>query len=208
MRFGFLTQAYPCFRRYNTGQANSTNRHNSATLLPSGVANVSNILIRKALPTDQMRIVGIYNESIPGRLATADLEPVSVEDRRAWFAEHAAPQRPLWVAEAGHEIAAWLGLRSFYGRPAYHHTVEVSVYVGNRWQRRGIAAMLLQEALNQASGLEIQTLLAFIFGHNRPSIALFERFGFTRWGNLPRIAVLDEIERDLVIYGRRLDSGT
>lgn len=33
------------------------------------------------------RIVEIYNEIIPSRLATADLEPVSVASRENWFAE-------------------------------------------------------------------------------------------------------------------------
>ncbi len=165
------------------------------------------MLIRKALPTDREAIVAIYNESIAGRLATADLEPVTVESRQAWFAEHAAPQRPLWVAERDGAAAGWLGLRSFYGRPAYRHTVEVAVYVGNAWHGQGIARALLAHALAQAPQLEIETALAFIFGHNQPSIALFERFDFLRWGHLPRVAVLDGIERDLMIYGRRLNPG-
>jgi len=166
-----------------------------------------NPLIRKAVSDDHRRIVEIYNESIPGRLATADIQPVSLEDRKAWFGEHAAPQRPLWVAESRREIRGWLGLRNFYGRPAYRHTVEISVYVANESQGQGVARSLLAHALAAAPGLEIRTVLAFVFGHNRPSIALFESFAFARWGHLPRIAVLDEIERDLVIFGRRLDGG-
>ena len=47
-----------------------------------------------------------------------------------------------------------------------------------------------------------------IFAHNRPSLALFEAQGSERWGRLPRVAVLDGIERDLVIVGRRLQAGT
>ena len=57
----------------------------------------------------------------------------------------------------------------------------------------------------EAPSLHIDTLLGFIFGHNAPSLALFERHGFARWGVLPRVAVLDGLERDLVIVGRRLD---
>jgi phosphinothricin acetyltransferase len=33
---------------------------------------------------------------------------------------------------------------------------------------------------------------------------LFEQLGFERWGLLPRIARLDEIERDLAIMGRQV----
>ncbi|AQT83836.1 hypothetical protein B1222_04580 [Paenibacillus larvae subsp. pulvifaciens] len=47
-------------------------------------------------------------------------------------------------------------------------------------------------------------LLGFIFGHNVPSIKLFKRFGFEEWANLPGIAELYGVERDLVIMGRRV----
>jgi phosphinothricin acetyltransferase len=47
-------------------------------------------------------------------------------------------------------------------------------------------------------------LLGFIFGHNEPSLKLFERFGFEKWGHLPSVAELDGIERDLVIVGKRV----
>ena len=44
----------------------------------------------------------------------------------------------------------------------------------------------------------------FVFAHNGPSVTLFERYRFERWGHLPRVAVLDGIERDLLIMGRRV----
>lgn len=50
----------------------------------------------------------------------------------------------------------------------------------------------------------INTLLGFVFGHNEPSLALLRKFGFEVWGHLPKVAVLDGVERDLVISGRRI----
>ena len=58
--------------------------------------------------------------------------------------------------------------------------------------------------LRDAPALGIRTLLAFVFGHNAPSITLFERCGFMSWGLLPRVAEIDGVERDLAILGRRL----
>jgi phosphinothricin acetyltransferase len=52
--------------------------------------------------------------------------------------------------------------------------------------------------------MAIHTLLGYIFGHNEPSLRLFESEGFVRWAHLPRVAVLDGVERDLVIVGRRV----
>ncbi len=49
-------------------------------------------------------------------------------------------------------------------------------------------------------------LVGCIFGHNEPSLRLFEKLGFERWGFLPRIARVDEVERDLVIVGRHISA--
>jgi L-amino acid N-acyltransferase YncA len=160
--------------------------------------------IRDAAETDLPAIVEIYNAAIPGRLATADTEPVSVESRRAWFSEHDAHTRPLWVASFDRAIVAWLSFQSFYGRPAYHATAEISVYVAPRRHRTGIGRTLLAKAVEAAPQLGLKTLLGFIFGHNEPSLRLFSRFGFQQWAMLPRVAELDGSERDLVIVGLRI----
>ncbi|HEY9807011.1 MAG TPA: N-acetyltransferase family protein, partial [Candidatus Obscuribacterales bacterium] len=100
----------------------------------------------------------------------------------------------------------WLSFQSFYGRPAYQATAEVSVYVAEAYQRRGIGQKLLQTAIQRSPQLGLKTLLGFIFGHNQPSLQLFEKFGFRQWGYLPQVARLDSIERDLVIMGRRISA--
>jgi phosphinothricin acetyltransferase len=160
---------------------------------------------RLATRDDLPRIVAIYNATIPSRLVTADLEPISVQSRIRWFDEHTPGRHPLWVVELDGAVAAWLSFSSFYGRPAYARTAEVSVYVDEGWRGRGVGGYLLREAIQAAPGLALDTLLGFIFGHNAPSLSLFERRGFARWGHLPRVAVLDGVERDLVIVGRRVD---
>jgi len=161
--------------------------------------------LRFATEADLPTIVEIYNQTIPGRMVTADTSPVSVESRVSWFNAHNQQARPLWVAELDGSIVAWLSFNSFYGRPAYNATVEVSLYVAEIARRRGIGAWFLQYAVDWASKNEITSLLGFIWAHNEPSLRLFENFGFERWGHLPRIAVLDGIERDLVIVGRRVE---
>jgi L-amino acid N-acyltransferase YncA len=164
------------------------------------------MIIRDASDTDLPAIVEIYNAAIPGRLATADTEAVSVPSRQAWFAEHTPAYRPLWVAWGGTSIAGWLSFQSFYGRPAYHATAEISVYVSPQHQREGIARELVVKAIDAAPRLGLKTLLGFIFGHNEPSLRLFAGLGFQRWALLPRVAELDGLERDLIIVGLRVVS--
>ncbi|AME24668.1 MAG: N-acetyltransferase family protein [Pseudomonadota bacterium] len=159
---------------------------------------------RDAVLDDLPGIVAIYNSTVPSRLVTADLEPVTVESRLAWFHAHGPNARPLWVVEENGAIVAWLSFSDFYGRPAYLRTAEVSIYLHEKTRGRGLGTQLLDAALARAPELGIDTLLGFVFGHNDPSLRLFRRFQFDVWGTLPRVAVLDGIERDLVILGRRL----
>jgi L-amino acid N-acyltransferase YncA len=177
-------------------------------------------VIRDALESDLQEIVGIYNASIPGRLATADTEPVSVESRRAWLQDRDFSRHPVWVLERRGDpddrdpgpnqegdpdrVVGWLSFNKFYGRPAYAATAEVSIYVHPACQRGGIATWLMQAAVARASSLGISTLLGFVFAHNQGSVSLCRKFGFEEWGHLPRVAVIDGVERDLLILGLRL----
>jgi L-amino acid N-acyltransferase YncA len=162
-------------------------------------------MIRAATIEDLDTIVEIYNASIPGRLATADLEPVTVTSRLEWFAAHTPNRRPLWVLELDDKIRAWLSLRSFYGREAYRHTAEVSVYVAPDYHRQHLGDRLLTQAIATSPSLDLNNLVAFIFAHNQPSINLFKKHDFIQWGHLPQIAELNGIERDLIILGRRVN---
>lgn len=139
-------------------------------------------------------------------MVSADTEPISVQSRRRWFEEHDPARRPLWVAEEDAEIVGWLSLGDFFdGRPTYHATAEVGVYVKESYRGRGIGGRLLAQAIVHAPGLGISTFTAGIFAHNEPSLELFAAFGFERWAFYPRVAQLDGIERDLVVLGLRLD---
>ncbi|MGL5808030.1 MAG: GNAT family N-acetyltransferase [Xenococcaceae cyanobacterium] len=163
------------------------------------------MIIRDASETDLPRIVEIYNDSIPDRLATADIEPVSIASRIAWFHSHNPHTRPIWVMETEGIIVGWLSFNSFYGRPAYQKTVELSLYVDRDRQRQGIGTKLLERGIRESPNLGLSSLLGFIFAHNEPSLRLFQRYQFQQWGYLPKVAELDGVERDVVILGRRIE---
>ncbi|MEM5456084.1 GNAT family N-acetyltransferase [Paraburkholderia phytofirmans] len=164
---------------------------------------------RDATLDDLPAIVAIYNSTVPSRQVTADLEPVSVESRLGWFHAHGPQKRPLWVVEDAQQpgrVIAWLSFSDFYGRPAYQRTAEVSIYLDESARGRGLGKQMLAASLAAAPALGIDSVLGFIFGHNEASLRLFRAFGFDTWGELPRVAVLDGVERDLVILGKRLDA--
>ncbi|MGE8302118.1 MAG: N-acetyltransferase family protein, partial [Sphingobacterium paramultivorum] len=139
------------------------------------------------------------------RMVTADTAPVSVASRQKWFDEHNASKRPLWLIEdENNQILGWVSFQSFYGRPAYDATVEISIYLDEQQRGRGLGKQILQYCIDKAPDLGVHTLLGFIFAHNLPSIALFEKMGFKEWANLPNIATLDQEERSLKILGIRI----
>jgi L-amino acid N-acyltransferase YncA len=163
------------------------------------------VWIRDAIGEDLPQIIMIYNASIPLYLATADTEPITVESRLSWFAAHTPDTYPLWVVEnSQNQVIGWLGFQRFYGRPAYAKTAELSIYLHPEHQGKGLGKLLLSRAIAEGENLGLQTLLGFIFAHNQPSLRLFTGLQFEQWGFLPRVAILNHQERDLVILGRRL----
>jgi phosphinothricin acetyltransferase len=165
---------------------------------------------RLARPQDLPVIVDIYNTTVASREVTADTEPVTVASREAWFADHNPQRRPLWIIHAAGDTApepailGWMSYSNFYGRPAYSGTAELSIYIAEAWRGKGIGRYCLEQAIRFAPQIEVHTLLGFIFGHNQPSLGLFRQFGFDTWANLPRVANLDGVERDLLILGKRV----
>ncbi|MEG0188347.1 GNAT family N-acetyltransferase [Algoriella sp.] len=163
------------------------------------------LIYRDAKRSDLEKITEIYNSTIASRLVTADTEPVSVESKIKWFEEHSPEKRPLWVIEDElNEIVGWVSFQSFYGRPAYDATVEISIYLDSNQRGKGLGKQVLGYCIDKAPEFGIKTILGFVFSHNEPSIRLFKHFGFEEWANFPNIATLDDIERSLTILGKRV----
>lgn len=160
---------------------------------------------RNAELVDLDKIVAIYNSTIASRTVTADVEEVSVESKQKWFNEHNPETRPLWIVE-DHEdqIIGWVSFSSFHERPAYSGTVEVSIYLDESCRGKGYGKTILQYCIDNAGKFGVNNLVALIFLHNEPSLKLFRYFGFEDWGKLPDVAVLDGVERSLVILGKRI----
>ncbi len=161
--------------------------------------------MRIAREYDLKEIVDIYNSTVPSRLATADTMPVTVESKLTWFRQHTPGSRPLMVHEQDDEIAAWVSFQSFYGRPAYQGTAEISIYVKENFRHHGLGRQLLADALEMTGSLGIKHVVGFIFSHNTPSLKLFQSFGFEEWGRLPDIAEMDGREYSLSILGKRVN---
>ena len=174
-------------------------------------------IVQRASDEDLSEILLIYNQSIAGKQATANLEPVTYEERAAWFAEHIdSATRPIYIVrmlesaiedgmkKEGTSIVAWGSFSDLYARPAYHISSEISIYLHNDYHGQGLGSLLVRWMLQQAPNLGINNVAALIFAHNRPSLGLFRKLGFEQWGLMPQVCDMDGFIADVVMLGKNV----
>ena len=163
------------------------------------------MIIRIASPADLADIVATYNEAVQQRFATADLEPVTVEQRRAWFDDHDPAQLPIYVAEHEGSVAGWCSLSAYRpGRAALRRTAEISYYVRTGCRKQGVGRTLVEHAIKDAPRLGKHVLFAIVLEKNIASINLLKKAGFDLWGTLPEVALVDGELIGHVYYGRKV----
>ncbi|HXW05778.1 MAG TPA: GNAT family N-acetyltransferase [Vicinamibacterales bacterium] len=162
-------------------------------------------MIRLAIPADLPGIVAIYNEAVAQRFATADLEPVTVEQRTAWYDDHDPARLPIYVAERGGEVTGWCALSAYRaGRTALVRTAEISYYVRADSRGQGIGTALVRHAVEDAPRVGKRVLFGILLERNAPSIRLMRKCGFELWGRLPDVALIDGQLVAHVYYGREV----
>ena len=162
-------------------------------------------MIRVASLDDLPAIVEIYNEAVEQRFATAEVQPVSVDQRRAWFDEHDPSTLPIFVFDDDGLVRGWCSLSAYRpGREAVRGTAELSYYVGRDSQRRGIGSALVQHAVRESPRLGKHVIFAILLERNQASIGLITRCGFELWGRLPDVAIIRGEFVSHLYYGRRL----
>ena len=175
-------------------------------------------MVQRASKEDLAEVLAIYNQSIPGKQATANLALVTLEERTAWFDEHLdSPTRPIYVVKALPEgdddrqstklpIVAWGSFSDLYARTAYHISTEISIYLNQDYQSKGLGSLLTRWMLTQAPSLGIRNIVALIFAHNQPSLGLFRKLGFEQWGYMPEVCDMDGFIADVVMLGKAVAS--
>lgn len=159
-------------------------------------------MFRKASNHDALKILEIYNQSIDKKNITADLIPATLESHKAWFEFHLTNDKyPLWVYELDGRVVAWCSYSPFYDRSAYDQTAEISFYVDISVHGQGIGIKCVEFLIHEMSNHHLTTLIAFVFGNNKPSIKLLTKMKFSVWGELPEVADMGKHLENLVILG-------
>lgn len=161
--------------------------------------------IRKAGPGDLPHINCIYNQAVNQGFCTAHLEQVDMVYRKQWFDRHQENRFPVFVVESRSKVQAWLSLSPYrQGRQALDHVAEVSYYVDRDFRRKGAASLLMDHAIQEAPTRGICILIAILLDKNPASIALLQKYAFSRWAALPGIALIKGEQADHLYYGLKL----
>ncbi|WP_278265468.1 GNAT family N-acetyltransferase [Nocardia sp. AG03] len=146
------------------------------------------MLIRDADKDDLPAVLVIHNTNIAESTAIWDTDEVDLDDRLTWFADRTAARMPILIAEIDGEVAGYASYGQWRPKSGYRFTVENSVYVDSRFQRRGIATALLTALIDRATDSgRVHVMVAAIESGNTGSITLHERFGFHTVGELPEV---------------------
>ena len=138
--------------------------------------------VRPAVDDDAAAVAEIYNHYVLTSHATFDVEPVGVDERREWLAQHAGGRHRVFVAVGDGRVIGFAGSRPYRTRPAYETSVETSVYIEPAFVGRGAGTALYRVLFEAIEGEDVHRALAGIGLPNDASIALHERFGFRRVG--------------------------
>jgi L-amino acid N-acyltransferase YncA len=153
------------------------------------------LIIRQATLQDLQAITEIYNEAILKTTATFDTEPKTPEEQKGWYQNH-GNKYPILVVEQDNVVAGWASLSKWSDRCAYSDTAEISLYVKEENQGKGIGRTLIETVVREGQKAGLHTLIARIADSNEVSIHLAESVGFKH------IGIMKEVGRK---FGRLLD---
>jgi phosphinothricin acetyltransferase len=144
--------------------------------------------VRRATRDDLPAIVAIYNPYVRETAITFDLEEVTLEQRTAWFQQFDATGRhQIFVAEVDGAVVGYAHSGPFRGKAAYDPSVECTVYLAPDAKGNGIGRALYTDLFAALREEDVRRVIAGITLPNPASIALHERFGFTRVGVMTEV---------------------
>jgi L-amino acid N-acyltransferase YncA len=157
-----------------------------------------NCVIDQMRASDWEQVREIYLQGIRSGHSTFETEAPSWE---RWDEAHLPFAR--LVMREGERVLGWSALSPVSKREVYRGVAEVTVYVAESARGRGIGRTLLEALIRDSERYRIWTLQASIFPENVASVELHRRCGFREVGRRERIAMLNNVWRDTLLFERR-----
>jgi len=151
--------------------------------------------------SDWEQVRSIYLEGIRSGHSTFETDAPSWEK---WDEGHLQIAR--LVMRDGDKVLGWAALSPVSKRAVYRGVAELTVYVSESARGQGIGRALLEGLIEESERNGIWTLQASIFPENTASIQVHLRCGFREVGRRERIAMLNGVWRDTILFERRSES--
>jgi phosphinothricin acetyltransferase len=137
--------------------------------------------IRPATAGDLSAVNHIYNQYVADTHYAFDVEPMTADARREWFAHYDSSGRYLvMVAVSAGVVIGYASSGRFRPKAAYETSIETSVYLAPESVGRGAGSRLYEALFRALEGEDVHRAYAGIALPNPASIGLHERFGFKR----------------------------
>lgn len=150
-------------------------------------------------PTDGAAVLTIYKHGIESRNATFEQ---SVPTWESWEMNHLKICRFV-LEDDKNEVVGWCALNPISQRACYSGVAEVSIYIHNDYQGKGLGTMLLKKLILDSEEHNIWTLQINTFPENSASIALFKKLGFKSVGVREKLGQMNGAWRDVLLMERR-----
>jgi phosphinothricin acetyltransferase len=159
--------------------------------------------IRLARPGDAGPILRIYAPIVRETAISFELRPPTEAEMRRRI-ETTLARLPWLVADVDEELAGYAYACPHREREAYQWSVEVSAYVAEAHQGRGIGAVLYRCLLTVLEAQGYRNAYGGIAMRNPGSVAFHQALGFKRIGTYRRVGYKLDRWRDVAWYGRPL----
>jgi phosphinothricin acetyltransferase len=143
-------------------------------------------MIRPVKISDASCICRIYNEYILNTVITFEEDPLSVEEMELRI-KNITQNYPWLVYEEDGKVLGYTYAGKWKERSAYRFSVETGIYLDSNHLGKGIGTKLNSELIPILREKSIHSILCGIALPNPASIALCEKFGFVKIGQLKEV---------------------
>lgn len=139
--------------------------------------------IRPGVEADLDGLNDLYNHYVVHTAATFDLDPVTMDERRAWFGRYATTGRHRLLVAAGDDaVLGYVTSSPFRPKRAYETSVETTVYLRPDAVGRGLGRRLYGALFAALAGEDLHRAYAGVTQPNPASVALHRALGFHHVG--------------------------
>ena len=164
--------------------------------------------IRAANPADIPAITRIYDHAVRHGTASFEIEPPDATEMTRRFRALLDGGYPYLAVELEGAVVGYAYAGLYRTRPAYHWSVEDSIYIDPSAYRRGIGRALLDRLIEDSTTRGFRQMIAVIGDSAQTaSIELHRAAGFRLVGNIENVGFKFSRWLDSVIMQRALGPG-